>query len=193
MADFGNIEVDGLVEQKQALESLLMTNPAMEKKVQGLIRKVLMEARRAVVAAAQHPSVMKTDPRQTYKAVKTAVYRQILGGSFSILNRKRAGAKNLYEPGRKLRPGQRGGNRVPRSQRTEDIMSYQGADRSWILRIINAGTSQREAGTRGGRIGGNRGSIAPRNFFATSSHTAMQQAAKELTKLIDELIQQELK
>ncbi len=193
MAEYGNMEVDGLVEQKQALESLMMSNPAMEKKVQGLIRKVLMAARRAVAQAAQQPSVMKADPRQAYKAVKTAVYRQILGGSVSILNRKRAGAKNLYEPGRKLRPGQRGGNRVPRSQRTEDIMSYQGADRAWILRILNAGTSQREAGTRGGRIGGNRGSIAPRNFFATSSHTAMQQAAEELTKLIDELIQQELK
>ena len=191
MAIYGNIEVDGLVEQKQALESLLMTNPAMEKKVQGLIRKVLLSARRVIDRDAR--GVMRSDPRKAYKAVKTAVYRQILGGSVSILNRKRAGAKNLYEPGRKLRPGQRGGNRVSRSQRTEDIMSYQGATRSWILRILNSGTSQREAGTRGGRIGGNRGSIAPRNFFATSSHTAMQQAAEELTKLIDKLIQQELK
>jgi hypothetical protein len=40
---------------------------------------------------------------------------------------------------------------------------------------------------------GRRGNIAPRNFFSTSSHTAMQKAARELTTLIDELIKQEMK
>lgn len=192
MAIYGNIEVDGLVEQKQALESLLMSNPAMEKKVQGLIRKVLLSARRVIERDAK--GAMRSDPRKAYKAVKTAVYRQILGGNVSILNKRRASGKvSGYEPPRKLKPYQRGGNRVPRGNRTQQVMDYEGSDRSFILRFINNGTSQREAGTRGGRIGGNRGSIAPRNFFATSSHTAMQRAAEELTKLIDELIQQELK
>lgn len=49
MADIsGAFEVDGIVKQKQELESLLMSNPAMEKKVQGLIRKVLLAARREI-------------------------------------------------------------------------------------------------------------------------------------------------
>jgi hypothetical protein len=189
MADYDNIQVDGLVEQRKELEALMMSNPAMEKKVQKIIRTVLMTARRKISGEAK--SAMKTDPRQAYKAVKTAVYRQILGGSVSILNKKRAGAMSLYEPPRTLRQGQRGGNRVPRSQRTEDVMSYQGADRAFILRFLNAGTGSRTAGTRNGRLHGNRGRIAPRNFFANSSHRYMQQAAEQLTSLIDELIKKE--
>ena len=80
MADIsGTFEVDGIVRQKQELESLLMSNPEMEKKVQGLIRKVLMAARRTISNDAK--GVMKNDPRQAYKAVKSAVYRRILGGN----------------------------------------------------------------------------------------------------------------
>ena len=36
-------EIDGFVQQQKELEALLMSNPAMEKKVQALIRKVLMQ------------------------------------------------------------------------------------------------------------------------------------------------------
>jgi hypothetical protein len=189
MANNGNIEVDGFVKKRQELEKLMMSNPAMEKKVQGLIRKVLMQARRTMGQQAQ--SAMKTDPRQAYKAVKTAVYKRILGGSVSILDKRRAGAPGSYEPPRKLRPGQRGGNRVPRGQRTQQLMSYQGASRAFVLRFINQGTEERTAGTRGGGLSGNRGSIAARNFFSSSSHRAMQEAADQLTKLIDDMIKQE--
>lgn len=187
MAD--NFEIDGFVKQREELERLMMSNPDMEKRVQKLIRKVLMQARKAV--ANQAKSEMSSDPRQAYKAVKTAVYRRILGGSVSILNKRRAGAPGSYEPPRKLRQGQRGGNRVPRGQRTQQMMSYQGADRAMILRWLNQGTGERTAGTRGGHLSGNRGSIAARNFFSSSSHRAMQQAADQLTKLIDDMIKQE--
>ena len=190
MADLrGGFEVDGLVKQREDLERLLMSNPAMEKKVQGLIRKVLMVARREIGKSIKFDH---GDPRQAYKAVKTSVYRQILGGNVSILNKRRAGSPGSYEPPRKLRPGQRGGNRVPRGERTNTVMHYQGADRAFVLRFLNAGTQRREAGTRGGRLSGNRGSIRARNFFADSSHRAMQQAADQLAKLIDDLIKQEL-
>ena len=185
------VQVDGLVKQRQELETLMMSNPAMEKKVQGLIRKVLMAARRQVAASAK--GSMKTDPRQAYKAVKSAVYKRILGGSVSILNRRRRGAPSSYEPQRKLRPGQRGGNRVPRGARTQQMMSYQGADRAMILRWLNQGITDREAGTRGGRLSGNRGSIRARNFFGQLAPSAMNKAADELTKLIDELIKNDLK
>lgn len=186
-----NFEVDGFVAQRKELEALLMSNPEMEKRVQGLIRKVLLAARRTVAQAAQ--GKMRSDPRQAYKAVKSSVYRQILGGSVSILNRRRSsGGGSSYEPPRKLRQGQRGGNRVPRSQRTQDVMSYEGADRAFILRFLNAGTDERFAGTRNGGLSGRRGRIAPRNFFADSSHTAMQKAAAELSTLIDDMIKKEL-
>ena len=72
--------------------------------MQGLIRKVLLAARRTIAKDAK--GVMKSDPRKAYKAVKSAVYRQILGGSVSILN-KRGTKFDSYEPPRTLQPGQR--------------------------------------------------------------------------------------
>lgn len=188
MAEF---TIDGLVKQREDLERLMMSNPEMEKKVQGLIRKVLMAARKEISGAAK--SSMHSDPRQAYKAVKTSVYRQILGGNVSILNKRHAGKMTGYEPPRTLRQGQRGGNRVPRGQRTDDIMHYGGADRGFILRFLNAGTQGRTAGSRGGRLGGNRGSISPRGFFSSTSQRALNRAADQLSHLIDDLIKQELK
>ena len=186
MADItGQFEVDGIVKQREELERLMMSNPQMEKQVQKLIRKVLMQARKQVSNAAK--GKMKADPRQAYKAVKTAVYRKILGGSVSILNKRRAGDSGSYEPPRKLRSGQRGGNRLQRSSRTQQLMSYQGASRAFVLRFINQGTTKRE--TRYG----NRGRIAARNFFSGSSQRAIQQAAAELDNLIDEMIKKEIK
>jgi hypothetical protein len=185
----------------------------MEKKVQGLIRKVLMAARREVAKAASQPSVMKSDPRQAYKAVKTAVYRQILGGSVSILN-KRGTKFDDYEPPRTLQPGQRGGNRRDRSGRSNKLMHYAGSSRAFVLRFLNAGTQGRairfvsdphrskvNRGSQGGNLQkygkttntGRRGNIAPRNFFSTSSHTAMMKAAEQLRTLIDEMIKKEIK
>lgn len=187
----GQFQVDGLVKQRKELEQMLSSNPDMEKRLQKLIRKVLMQARKQVSQSAQ--GAMKSDPRQAYKAVKTAVYRRLLGGSVSILNKRRAGAAGSYEPPHTLQPNQRGGNRVKRGQRTQQVMSYQGADRAFVLRFINQGTNQRTAGTRGGHLSGNRGSIAARNFFSSSSHQALQQAAAELDKLIDDMISKEFK
>ena len=189
----GAFEVDGIVRQKEELERLMMSNPAMEKKVQGLIRKVLMVARRQISDAAHHGGVMKSDPRQAYKAVKSAVYRRILGGNVSILSKKKAGSRlsappivHQLETRVNSKGNHRGGNRMPRSRRTEDLLTYQGSDRGFILRFLNAGTDARES-----RIG-NRGSISARAFFASSSQQAMEQAAAQLDSLIEDLIKKEL-
>ena len=187
----GAFEVDGLVKQKEALELLMMSNPAMEKKVQGLIRRVLMTARRQV--SGDIKGDIKNDPRQAYKAVKSAVYRRILGGNISILSKRHAGKRGPVPPiVHKLekqlnsKGNHRGGNRMPRSRRTEDLLTYQGSDRGFILRFLNAGTDPRES-----RIG-NRGSISARAFFASSSQQAMEQAAAQLDSLIEDLIKKEL-
>jgi hypothetical protein len=204
-----NMQIDGLVQQKQELEALMMSNPAMEKQVQKLIRKVLMAARREVAKAAS--GSMKADPRKAYKAVKTAVYRRILGGSVSILN-KRGTKFDHYEPPRTLRPGQRGGNRRPRSQRSDNLLHYAGDSRAFVLRFLNAGTNGRyiqftgdsnrsrvnrgsQGGTKYGKTinTGRRGNIAPRNFFSSSAHTAMQKAADQLSVLIDQMIKKVIK
>ena len=197
MAEF---TIDGLVKQREDLERLMMSNPAMEKKVQGLIRKVLMVARREIGKGIQFKH---GDPRQAYKAVKTSVYRQILGGNVSILNKRSAAKFSSYEPPRTLNPSKPGGNRRPRSQRTWDLVHYAGPDRGFVLRFLNAGTQARavnftydenRVGTRWNKHPntGYRGRIKPRNFFGSASQQALNRAADQLTKLIDDLIKQEL-
>lgn len=87
------------------------------------------------------------------------------------------------------------------------MIGYQGADRAFVLRFLNQGTAGRNIenfATNPKRDEwpsvkkwskhpntGNRGKIAPRNFFSSSSHQALQQAAAELDKLIDEMISKE--
>lgn len=209
-----NFDLEGFVEQRKELESLLMSNPQMEKKVQGLIRQVLKEVRKEISQAARQPDVMKYDPRQAYKAVKSAVYRRILGGNVNILNKKHASGGGKYTPTRTLKSGQRGGNRRLRSGRTNNLESYYGPDRGFILRFLNAGTQERQInfkadparehvhrGSRGGNIQkygttfntGSRGAIAARNFFATASLQSMNDASYDLGLLIDQLIEETLR
>lgn len=194
MADIsGAFEVDGLVRQKEALESLLMSNPEMEKRVQKLIRTVLLQARRQISGDIHGMKFKNGDPRQAYKAVKSAVYRRILGGNVSILSKRKDGQRGAVPPiyhalehRTNSKGNHRGGNRMPRSRRTEDLLTYQGADRGFILRFLNAGTSDRES-----RIG-NRGAISARNFFGSSSQQAMEKAAAQLDTMIEELIRKEM-
>ena len=61
-------------------------------------------------------------------------------------------------------------------------MSYQGADRGFILRFLNAGTSERN--TRYGK----RGSITARNWFGPRSQQEMEKAAANMDKLIDDIV-----
>ena len=173
-----------VVEQRKVLEQALSTNPKTQKALQKLIRQALMEVRPELVSAARR--AMGSDPRGAAQGIRTAVYKKILGGNVNILNMKRkTGSPTSYEPPRKLKPHQRGGNRVPRGQRTNTVMHYGPHDRQWILRFINSGTSDRTAGTRSGRLSGNRGAIAPRNFFRGAGERALVQAADNLATLID--------
>lgn len=173
-----------ILEQQKVLEAALSTNPKTQKVLQKLIRKALMEVRPQLVSAAR--GAMGSDPRGAAQGIRTSVYKKILGGNVNILNmRKKTGSPTSYEPPRKLQPHQRGGNRVPRGKRTDTVMHYGPHDRQWILRFINSGTSERMAGTRGGRLSGNRGSIAARNFFGSAASSALAKAADNLATLID--------
>ena len=173
-----------IMEQQKVLEAALSTNPKTQKVLQKLIRKALMDVRPQLVSAAR--GAMGSDPRGAAQGIRTSVYKKILGGNVNILNmRKKTGSPISYEPPRKLQPHQRGGNRVPRGKRTDTVMHYGPHDRQWILRFINSGTSERMAGTRGGRLSGNRGSIAARNFFGSAASSALAKAADNLATLID--------
>ena len=173
-----------ILEQQKVLEAALSTNPNTQKVLQKLIRKALMEVRPELVSAAR--GALGSDPRGAANGIRLSVYKKILGGNVNILNmRRKAGAPTSYEPPRKLQPHQRGGNRVPRGKRTDTVMHYGPHDRQFILRFINSGTGDRMAGTRGGRLSGNRGSIAARNFFRGAGERALTKAADNLATLID--------
>ena len=161
--------------QEQNLRAAMSTDPKMRKVIQQHIREALFEARRDVMAAfpAEH------DPREARRAIRTSVYDKVLGGNINILTGKKAHGTNSYEPQRTLVAGQRGGNRRKRSLRTQQIMSYAPLDRGFILRFVNSGTKQRTS------YGGNRGAIAPRNFFRSSAESALVRAADTLANLID--------
>lgn len=187
--------------QEQNLKAAMSTDPKMRKVIQQHIREALFAARREVMAA--FPA--ENDPRQSRRAIRTTVYEKILGGNINILTGKTAHGGGGYEPPRTLTPGQRGGNRRKRSERTKQIMSYGPMDRGFILRFVNSGTKTRVIGFRNTvkanrsayenrvtRINrgekshtGNRGSIAPRNWFMHSAESALGSAAQMIADLIE--------
>lgn len=181
-------EADGdvIVQQQRVLEAALSTNPKTQKALQKLINRVLKDARLDVVGAMRR-SYDNGDPRGTAYNVRRVVYKEILGGNLNILKRRKksASVRNNYEPPRKLKPHQRGGNRVPRGRRTDTVMHYGPLDRWWIQYMLEHGTGERMAGTRGGRLSGNRGVLAPRNFFTKAARPALQKAVENLSHLID--------
>ena len=185
-----NMEVTGLDELSKKLDRLQARDSQMEQRITKIIREAIKAARSMVTQDAK--GAVGNDPRHAYKAVRSMVYKRILGGNISILQKRKAGGgKSGYEPPRTLRPGQRGGNRVPRSARTQQMMDYEGSDRGFILRFLNSGTGQRTSGTRNGRLHGNRGSIAARNWFPSSGQRAMNAAAQYIIDEIDRLIAEE--
>lgn len=172
------------IENNAKLERLLMSGTNMEKKAIDIMRKLVRQARDEVSQRAQ--SAIPNDPRKTAHAIRSTVYRAVLGGNVNLLSSRKANAPGSYRPPRRLRPGQVGGNRIPRSRRTEQMLGYVGFDRAFVLRWLDGGT-----GTRTTRYG-NRGAIAASNWFQNAGTQAFNNAAQNLESLIDELIQQEL-
>ena len=202
----GTITITGLDAFEKKIKEIETTNPGFEKRLRGVIRKVLKQARDELSRKADDGLGIKNDPRHAYKAVRYAVYKRLFGGQVNILQSRKAGAMNLYEPPKKGLP-KRGGNRVLRSKRTTDIMSYQGKDRGFILRFLNQGTGDRAIHQMGDRalrtgsvsilatksLGGNRGSITARNWFGSASQRELENIAGHLQDIIDKVINDEFK
>ena len=180
------------IENNIHLERLLISHPEMEKKVRKIVRQVLKGAEGAVEAGAKGLST-----KQAYLAIRKSVYRKLLGGNINILDNHRRAGQRASIP-----PAVRG-----RSRRTEDLMSYQGADRGFILRFLNSGTdmrtvenlnnhpirlAQRPEGKRTYKGGiGNRGRIAARNWFEPLATKELNNAAEQFDLLLDALIKKE--
>ena len=185
--------------QQRAIEALMTTDPQMRENLRQTIFLELKAARDRVVNDIQFAN---GDPRGTAHAVKRYVAAKYLGGVISILNGKKSGGgRNTYEAPRKLIAGQRGGNRMLRSTRTDDILHYAPSDRGFILRMVNSGTHPRYANGRNGRWdrrGNNkrffqlqeegdyyRGSIEARNIFRRMGDREIQIAADRLRNIIE--------
>lgn len=163
--------------------SLLTSDPNMAKILRKIIRKVLKEARGRL--SKDIASYLENDPRKAARAVKYGVYKSLFGGNLSILNKRKAGQKYQLVRQKKLKPGQRGGNRRPRVDDNRNrLENYFGADRSFVLRFISSGTIERQ--TRYG----NRGRINSSNLFGRTAPWQMETAAEEVAANITEYIKQ---
>lgn len=205
MANNGTIELKGLSEFEKKLAQLKTENPGFEKRLRDVIRKILGHARANLRKDAANGLQMESDPRNAYKAVRFAVYKRLFGGQVNILQSRRAGAMRLYEPQRTLDPGKRGGNRRQRSQRTTNLMSYNGVDRGFILRWLNGGMNRTNPRTirftenpyrkvdkwNKHPNTGYRGAIAARNWFGNASLMELRTVAGEMQQLIDKIIKDE--
>lgn len=164
----------------EALAVLFVDNPDTRKRIRKIIREELKDAAKRMREDAKYE--MKDDPRKAYRAVKSSVYRKILGGNVSILNPRKAGARYQLVKPRKLdqNPHQRGGNRRKRSERTNAVDSYFGRDRAFILRFVNSGTAVRHTQY------GNRGSITARNWFPNMGQKELELASENLANVMEE-------
>lgn len=166
------------------LERLLISNPKMEDKVRKILRKVIREVAKQVSLSAS--AAIPNDPRKAANAVRSTTFKMILGANVNLYNSRKAGKGEPFYPVRRLRDGQRGGNRIPRSEKTERMMGYVGMDRGFILRWLESGTA-----TRSSRYG-NRGRIAARNWFGPATDRAMNAAVEQFNTLLEELITKEM-
>lgn len=156
------------------------------------IRKVFGKVAKPVKQTVQQGAraAMRKDPRKAWKGVRVITLKNGRGVVVGLLNPRKAGNAMAMPP----RPtGGRSGIRRnrKRSARTNQVDGYQGADRAWILRIVNQGTvnGPREAGTRGTlKKTANRGEISAKRFFDRAEagmQRASQQLAVELGKVIE--------
>lgn len=199
------VDQQSVEQTSRALAALLVSHPETRKRIQKLIREELKEARKTLKLDAKE--AMKSDPRKAYLAVRSSVYKKILGGNLNILASRRAGQRAVLMTERKLQPGQRGGNRRPMSTRTDNLTTYYGKDRGFILRFLDSGTDNRviqfradssrervHRGSQGGDVTkygktintGGRGSITARNWFTNAAPEALAQMSDRLEQILDE-------
>ena len=209
MADIKNgaVTIKGIDELDKKLAQLKTDSPGFEKRLRDVIRKILGHARANLRKDAASGLGMESDPRHAYKAVRFAVYKRIFGGQVNILQSRKAGKGHLYEPPRKgtSDPKGRGGNRRLRTRRTEDLMSYEGIDRGFVLRFLNNGMTKNNPRTihftanQSRKVDkwnkhpntGSRGAITARNWFRGASLKEMQSVMAEMQQLIDKIIKEE--
>lgn len=183
-----NLQVDNR-DFVEMLDRLRYENLVKSSDVRKVFAKVAKPVKQSVQQGAR--SSMKKDPRKAWKGVRVITLKGGKGVVVGLLNPRKAG--NAMAVGSNSTGGKSGIRRKrKRSARTNQVDGYQGADRSFILRMHNQGTKNgpRDAGTRGTlKKTANRGEITAKRFFdraASGMQRASQQLSVELGKIIEQ-------
>ena len=186
-----NLQVDNR-EFVAMLERLQYENLVKSSDVRRVFAKVAKPVKVSVQQGAR--SAMRSDPRKAWKAVRVITLKGGKGVVVGLLNPRKAG--NAMSVPQKATGGKSGIRRHrKRSARTNQVDGYQGADRAWLLRIINQGTvnGPRMAGTRGTlKKEANRGELTAKRFFDRAD-SGMKQASQSLASELGKIIEKRIK
>ena len=183
-----NLQVDNR-DFVEMLDRLRYENLVKSSDVRKVFAKVAKPVKQSVQQGAR--SSMKKDPRKAWKGVRVITLKGGKGVVVGLLNPRKAG--NAMAVGSNSTGGKSGIRRKrKRSARTNQVDGYQGADRSFILRIVNQGIKKppRMAGKRGTlKKEADRGEITAKRFFdraASGMQRSSQQLSVELGKIIEQ-------
>lgn len=158
------------------------------------IRRVFAKVAKPVKQSVQQGfrASVKSDPRKAWKGVRVITLKDGKGVIVGLLNPRKAG--NAMAVGSRSTGGQSGIRRKrKRSARTNQVDGYQGADRSFILRMHNQGTEVRFAGTRDGNMKrAGRGQLTAKRFF-DRAEAGMKQASQSLAQELGRIIENRAK
>lgn len=188
----GRFDVDLKVDNTQfveMLERLKYDEMVRTSDIRKVFAKVAKPVKKTVQQGAR--AAMKSDPRKAWKGVRVITLKGGKGVVVGLLNPRKAGKASGYS---KTKGGRSGiiRNRT-RSKRTIAMEGYQGADRSFILRMLNQGTDTRMAGTRGTlKKPANRGALTARRFF-DRAEPAMKKASESLATELGKIIEKRAK
>ena len=162
------------------------------------VRKVFANVARPVKKDIQQAArlSMKRDPRKAWKGVRTITLKKGKGVVVGLLDPRKAGKTGTWKD-YVTRGGKSGIRRNrKRSDRTNQVDGYEGADRSFILRMLNQGTKRRDAfvgkSYRGGGKAANRGRLTAKKFF-DRAEAGMQRASQSLAQELGKIIEQKSK
>ena len=184
-----NLSVDN-TEFVEMCERLKYSNIIKDSDIRRVFAKVAKPVKKTVQQGAR--SSMKRDPRKAWKGVRVINLKGGKGVVVGLLNPRKASGSMALQP--KPTGGKSGIRRHrTRSERTNQVDGYQGADRSFILRMHNQGTTARFAGTRDGAIRrAYRGQLTAKRFFSRAE-VAMRQASQSLGQELGKIIEKRVK
>lgn len=177
-------ELDEVIEQLR-IQLANMSWEQIDKEATGkkIVDSQLRRVQSATKSAAK--SALNGDRMEASKGVRVNRYKGVLGGNVNILTKR--GRSITIDMREYTRPSRR-----YRSERTKMMQSYWGPSRSFVLRWLQAGTKDREAGTKYGSRGGrgNRGRITARDFMSTA-RSGMQTAADNVTRQLSVIMEKQ--